>query len=630
MPEVRLSAYLRARQTLSTRRDAIRRNNSGKTSSLKCNPPNKKCGDRCIPPNWNCRITGGGLDSHSRVVEFDPVKGTAGVIRGTKNVIEGYKKGDPEKIARGIKGVERGIVKLTPGNTIEDKQRFRKRLKVVANTVFIGSITTVAAYRSHQLLKRGFPDYRDGLGAEIDRSARQAVDRVMDTWDTGVDRLGVGGIFNTGRARIAGQGAAAAARIGYQNTVQEAVANRMTRPARLSNYLSTRARLRAPGVGVSGVHAIDELARTQGLSRNQWEALKARQLYSLEVGSEGRRVSMFAAPAAHELLARQWGFQLEPNAVRRSTDNQLSGTLQDEATRTLRQLRTSVAGMHTQLTEDLRRRRLEPTPAGIRTYADQLLAENPSLIVGSQGRRTNAQQRQRAEANFRSRIRSLIEARTAQDQATLARNTYNDAVSFYDSYFKDAASRLAVGDNNLTRLRATDPDSPLGDAMLGLARFNAAQRVRYRSASGFGTGGPRYPVNIQSRDGSTFINGYYFHRQVQRNNTPYTIRDAGQAIRYAQGLSGQSISSVDEAAQWFTNNNFNVQIGRRSTGNNNPVRPPTPPSPLSVTNALPRGTRPARRATFGQEQIRAMYIRAGYTPEEAARRAARFLPRSSN
>jgi hypothetical protein len=46
-----------------------------------------------------------------------------------------------------------------------------------------------------------------------------------------------------------------------------------------------------------------------------------------------------------------------------------------------------------------------------------------------------------------------------------------------------------------------------------------------------------------------------------------------------------------------------------------------------LSRALPRSTRPAGQARFNQQQIRAMYIRAGYTPEEAARKAARFLPR---
>lgn len=546
---LRLVTYLEA----CRRMDARRQPRTGKTRNVKCIPPNKKCGDRCIPPSWNCRVTGGGLDSHSRAVEFDPVKGTASIIRGVKNVAEGYRKADPEKIARGVRGVERGIVKITPGDSIEDKQRFRKRLRVVANIAFIGTVTTVAGIQSHRLMKRGFPNYRDGLGAEIDRAARRAADRVMDTWDQGVDRIGLGRILNTGRARIEGAGRAAAGRLGYQSVVAQAAENRLARPARFSGYLGTRALLRGEGTGIQAVHDLDRTARTEGWSRDRWEAEKLSRLFSIE--NNGR--SVYAAPAAHELLARQWGFQLDPLEIRRSSTSGSPGGLSNEVSRVRRLLTTSIGSMHTDLRADLRRRGLQPTAQGINEYIDQTLRDNPTLIFGA----TQAQRR-RSEQTLRRNMRELLTAATGAEQSALARNTYNNAVGFYDNYFKDVAQRLSTTDGR-ANLNVNDNDSPYGDAMVGLARLHASQRVRYRAPAGVRTGGQLYPMRVQSRDTALFINGYYYHTRVRRETTPFAVKKPETLRRYAQDLSGQTFTTTQEAVAWFTNNGFNVAIGQQ-------------------------------------------------------------------
>ncbi len=564
MTQIRLVTYLHARQRMDARRMA----RTGKTRSVTCVPPNKKCGDRCIPPNWNCRITGGGLDSHSRAVEFDPIKGSSSIIRGVKNVAEGYRKADPEKIARGVRGVERGIVKLTPGNSIEEKQRFRKRLRVVANVAFLGTVSTVAALQSHRLMKRGFRSYREGLGAEIDQAARRAADQVMDTWDVGVHRVGLGGIMGTGRAQVAAAGRASAARLGYQSTVQRATENRLSRPARLSTYLSTRARLRGTGTGISAVHDLDGAAREQGWSYERWMTAKTQRLYSLE--ENGR--SVFARPAAHELLARQWGFELDPRELRQAGSGGTLPAMSTEYSRVKRLLPARIAEMHNDLTADMRRRRYTMSARGIRDYTDELIRENPNLIFGR-----DARERARATTEFRTRVRDLLGASSTPEQRGLANSIYNQTVDFYNDYFRQSAARLSVNANGDLNLPLTDIDSPYRDAVVGLARFHAAQRPRVRTPAGVRTSfQTRYPFQVSSGEVARFLNKDYYSRRVM--NQPNTLFDtADQMRRVASAMSGGDFSdrqSTQAAIDWFTQNGFSVAIGRpprtrrpRSPGN---------------------------------------------------------------
>lgn len=532
----RTAAYLEARARLDAPRSFTR---TGKTKGrIKCVPPNKPCGDRCIPPNWNCRITGGGLDSHSKVVEFDPVAGTGNIIRGTKNVIEGYRKKDPERITRGIKGIERGIVKITPGNSAEQKQRVRKRVQTIGTIAFLGVTSALALHATHRGLKRGFQGYRTGLGAEIDRAAAQGVERVLETWDAGVDRIGLGRLFGTGTAQIRGAGQVAASRLGRQGAFTNTVEARLGVPARTSNYLQTRARLRGTTSGIASINAIDAEAVRNRWSRDEWEARKIQALYGLR---ENNR-SVFAGPATHEMLAAQWGFQLPPRSVRES------GRFSETSMVRYRLLPEAVRGLHEDLTADLRRRRFSLTPEGISEYTNVLLRDNPTLVP-----RVGSSTQQRAlEQEFRLRMREVIQATTSVQQRAVANNAYTRTLNFYDEYFSRAAEALTVSDNGRLRLSRTADGSPFGDAMVGLSRLHAGQSTS---------------ANARTRDNALFLNGYYFHSRVRRSNTPYAIRDSRRAIQYASGLSGHSFGTLDEALNWFRNNNYNVRVpsprGRR-------------------------------------------------------------------
>lgn len=553
----RVNVYLEARRLQASRDDAA----PGKTrNTIKCVPPNKKCGKRCIPPNWNCRATGGGLDSHSRVVQFDPVKGTASVIRGVKNVTEGVKKGDPERLARGLGGVERGIVKLTPGNSAEQKQRFRRRVKAVITVGFVSAVTGIAALKSHQALKKGFKSYREGIGAEVDRAARVAVDRTTDLWDQGMNRAGLGGVFGTGRAEIRARGAGATNRLAYQDIVSRAAQNRAEISARERTFLATRARLRAPGVGMAAVNEIDIRARTENWTYEQWQAHKVHALYSMQTpGPNGK--SVFAQPAAHELLARQWGFELPSRPERWRSGAGAVGDINDEITRVRSVLLPRAIGeMHTDLRTDLRRRGFSLTPKGFSDYVDAVLEENPTLLVAPNARTTRARRMQ-----LRERMLAVLNASDAAKQRSLANSTYNSVVDFYDSYFKDAASRLAVDENGKPRLHRFNPDSPFNDANIGLARVHMAQRVRYQAGAGVRTGGPRFQGRIPDGTAANFLNSYYYHTQVLNRRSPKAISRPETAVKYANLLSGENFTDVQDALSWLRGNGYNVAVGRQRT-----------------------------------------------------------------
>lgn len=547
---VRAATYLQARVRIDARFKP-----SGKTrKSVKCLPPNKKCGQRCIPPNWNCRLTGGGLDTHSRVVEFDPVRGTGSIIRGTKNVIEGYQKKDPEKITRGIKGIERGIVKITPGDTVEKKHKFRKRVQAVGNIAFLGIISALALKTTHSSLKN-FKGYRDGLGADIDRAAATSIRRVVDTWDAGVDRVGLTRIFGTGRAQVQSAGANAATRLGRQGTLTNLSETRLTTEPRSTNYLQTRARLRGGAPGISSVNSIDAEALSQGWTQSQWEARKIQALYSMQ--DNGR--SVFAAPAAHELLAAQWGFQLPARSLRET------GRLAETALVRHRLLPEAISQLHNDLKADIQRRNIPLNAAGINVYAAQLLQENPSIISSA----PNARLRRQLEQEFRLRLQEVAQATSSVQQRSIANNAYTRALTHFDEYFSRAAENLSVNSNNETVLSRLNPNSPYGDAMVGLSRLHHGQGRVGRATN---------------RDAAVFLNSWYFHSRVQRRSEPYNLRSAANAVKYASSLSGQAIRSPEEALGWFQQNGYSVRIPR-SRGGSNPSGPSTPP-PRS-----PRGPR---------------------------------------
>ena len=540
MTNPRLSTYLEARRLLTERVDAPARSATGKTRrGVKCQPPNKKCGNRCIPANWNCRLTGGGLDSHSRVVQFDPIKGTNSLLRGSSNLVEGARTGNLLKITRGLGSIERGVIKLTPGTNAEAKQRLRKRVKAVLTVGFIGTVSAIAAVRSHQQLKNlGW--YREGIGADIDNAARRATENVQDIWDAGTRRAGLYDKFGTRRAEIGAAGQAAASRLARQGIGEERFRSQFA-PARTASYLNNRARLRTAtkGATISRVKDVDVAALQEGWDLDRWTNEKTYRLYSQKT-DKGH--SVFAGPAAHELLASQWGFQLEPRKARQARPI-------SEANEVKRLLRQSIASTHADLKADMKRRGLPLTEDGIRAYTDQMAVE----VLPSFTRARTSVERNAMLGDMRRRMRTLLLADNSAKQASYANDVYTSTFSFFDEYFNDAARQLRPDENGRIRTRR-QPDSPFFDAEYGLTKLHAGQ--------GFMNG--VLPKGSDQRSTAQFLNRYYHHTRVQfggqrpSQTPPMRLSKPEIAIKYARSLSGEQITTPEQARQWFRRNGFNV------------------------------------------------------------------------
>jgi len=513
---------------------------SGKTrKGVKCAAPNKKCGNRCIPPKWNCRLTGGGLDSHSKVLQFDPVSGTNNLVRGVSNVIQGTRKADPELLTRGIKGVERGVVKLTPGQSKDEKERLRQKVQTVGAVAFTAILTGIAIHKTHGFFNN-FKWYREGVGKKVDSAARTAVDSVMDTWDVGVNQVGLTSMVS-GRTVIRGQAARTASLLGRQARIRDVTLNRLGQQPRDNTFLANRALLRTsgkPGTGALLLGSIDAEARNNNWTRAQWEAKKAEALFSQRSGGLSKEdYSVFSHPAAHEYLAAQWGFKMpQGRAVREA---QTVAEIQEVK----QLLRTAVKDTHKTLVTDMDRRGIPKTTEGIGKYIDTLMEENPTLIP----KVTSQREQRKLTQEFKQNMRTLLGMRSPQEQASYAADIYRNTVSMYDDYFTSIAKTLEVDPKTRRfRLHPTKPDSAAGVAEHGLARLHFAKG--------------RIAVRPRDRTGASFLNGYYFDQVVKRNRGLYQIASTQDAIKYANSLSSQPIRTVAEAEDWFKRNNLRVHI----------------------------------------------------------------------
>jgi len=171
--------YIRARFLVDGGSLALSpRRNSG---IVKCNPPNVRCHGRCIPPTWSCRREGGGTDSHTRAVKYDPVKGLSSLIRGSKDFIGGAASLNVERFSRGKNGIVRGLVKLNPEQDYQKKEQFKDGIEgfiIPAASVILLGIVAGGAHLS--LKKTNLFNYRSTFGAQVDDIASNAIYNVQN------------------------------------------------------------------------------------------------------------------------------------------------------------------------------------------------------------------------------------------------------------------------------------------------------------------------------------------------------------------------------------------------------------------------------------------------------------------
>jgi hypothetical protein len=560
-----------------------------RSKDVKCKPPNRRCGARCIPPNWNCRVSGGGLDSHSKVVAFDPVAGVGGVWRGGKNLKKGIEKGDPELIARGAKGIERGITKLTPGDDIEKKQRFRRNLKTASTITAMALVGFVALRKGHRTLNRT-EWYRERFGRPIDQAAYRARERFYQA----MDRVP---LLRSRHPRPMAPGATGDL-ISHGLGVQRQAALAQNADPRAATALADRIAgthpLLSDGVpGIAAVRAVDTRARTEGMGEQAWLEAKAQALYGIS-RTGGPPGSGYSEPATHELLAEQFGFRLDPQGIRR-------GGIATEKRTVLRRVQEHITSMHESLAGDMRSRGLDPTRSADRdAFVTQFLGDHPLRMPGVRGAvATEMAQR------YERQVRDVLVAADAPARRTMANSLYNSTRSQFDEYFATAYDSVArSGMSGAAQRRG----SHTSDALLGLARLHAG--------NGFGT----TPVN---KDHANFLNHVYFRAQIQGHRGPINI-DGARAQRVAAALrntEGDSLSP--QGAIDYLRANGYPQVHLRGGA---PAAAPAPAAPPRAT--APRASRPARRRALRTEaQIIAMLMQGGQSRAAAEAEARRIIGR---
>lgn len=398
-PAMEASAF----QALARRREDARRSRGG----LKCTPPNVKCGDRCIPPNWTCRRNGKGLDTHSKAARFDPVKGTASVIKGVKDLTAGALTLNVQRYNTGKNALSRGLTKLNPDPDLKRKQELRQRIDdwLIPMTSF--GLLAMGVASGHRALKlSNVGGYRTGLGARIDRTATRAVNQFWDRVPGVSERRAT-------RAALTSNAFTGFGRAG--RTIQQR-AIQTSRSPRESNILSGIRRQSA--LGNRRFSEIDTLARNQNLSFEGWQ--KARSKGQIGMIRAGK--SVYAEGAASDFLASSLRLTNRTRGAVFSKDEVIIS-----ATRELTSARQALSAAFSQ-----RNMRISS-----RADQDKFWSEQ-SATVTKQLRGLSSTRQATATSNAKSLYRELL----SKDPESVAKRMWNEAFNFYDEYFKDAASRV--------------------------------------------------------------------------------------------------------------------------------------------------------------------------------------------
>ena len=305
---IRAQAYLDAKQSLVTRTG---KNTKGK---LNCSPGNKQCGGRCIPQAWDCRLQGKGTNSELKAHQQDIVGGASSIQRGVKTIIKN--PADPKNVQRGRDGIIRGIVKVTPGDNLEEKKKLKRRLQKDFNKISTAIVTGALVTAGHAWLLKNNPRYRRGIGGQVDRAAWQGIDAVMDRVPI------IGRQRAMQRQAAAGSIASLGRAIGAENARDRVLA--------AGGLTSSRVRMSPIGLPPGGtdfsgsgvVPALQKLqqrARAGEISYDQWTREASKAIYGAKSGGH----SVYSGDAANRLLARQFGLDLAEGTLQRSGSNRI-------------------------------------------------------------------------------------------------------------------------------------------------------------------------------------------------------------------------------------------------------------------------------------------------------------------
>ena len=513
---IRAQAYLDAKQSMTSRTGKNRR------GKLNCKPGNKQCGGRCIPTAWDCRLEGKGTNSELKAHQQDIVGGASSIQRGVTTIIKN--PADPKNVQRGRDGIIRGIVKVTPGDNLEEKKKLKRRLQKDFNKISTAIVSTALVVGGHAWLMKNNARYRRGIGGQVDRAAWQSIDAVMDRVP----------IIGRERAmqRAAAQGSIA--------SLSRAIGAENARDRVLTARGLTKSQVRMSPIGLppggtdfsgSGVvpalQKLQQRARAGEISYDQWTREASKAIYGAKSGGH----SVYSGDAANRLLARQFGLDLAEGTLQRSGSKRI---------RSAAVARGDVIGgvaerlgvMSGDMKRDMELRRFSTNRDGsysndtIRNYVDTVAIPRMGLL--NQG--MSAGQQNTVRRQIQETVGAVLKAKTPTDFNRLATGMHNKQVSAYDKYFSDVAE--AMGNTN-----AMSKDFLFGDGVVGVARYTTFQQ---------GIPGEQAP-RILSRDHGRLVLRDYFERRVMGDKSRTFSASAGTVQRVAQQINRGTTPNAADA-----------------------------------------------------------------------------------
>lgn len=506
--------YIKAR--FVTDSSALVKSSRKNTGIVKCNPPNVRCHGRCIPPTWSCRREGGGTDSHTRAVKYDPVKGLSSLIRGSKDFIGGAASLNVERFSRGKNGIVRGIVKLNPEQDYQKKEQFKDGIEgfiiPAASVILLGM---VAGGAHVGLKKTNLFNYRSNFGANIDDIASNAIYNVQNL-NPGIraGRISVKRGSRTAFSDIA--------KGGIRGRRQADLFTSTT--PRSSNAFSGKRPLDAQANRVFS--SVDKAFATQTKPNyDDWLKAKSKAVVGLKRG--GR--SAYTENATSDYLASQ--FRLKAPSKGGFTPLLLRTQLESNFSRNQFKLR-----------EGFKLAKLDYTKAIDR----ETFFKSNKQIVARQFTDLTPEGKARALSDAYEDFTSTV-IRSPKTNAAL---TIKRTESYFDNYFEELTAAV---------------EHPASRSSFAKTAYVATAR-NLPSTKGAGVISPAH---------ANLLNRAYFNRTVlQQKLKPVVIKQA-EAVKLASQMAGFSISDPDEALQLLRSG----VAGSRSYAAIPSLEFPAPPKP---------------------------------------------------
>ena len=563
----------------------------------KCNPPNRVCGNRCIPPAWKCRVKGEGTDSHSRVVAGDPLAGAASISRGRARLFKGLQTGNVTDLQAGRAAVVRGIVKSVPGQNLKQKQQLRKNVENLVIPVATGLFTVWALRQGHEAAKVLFPAYEKGPAKNVEGAANSAISRVLDT----IPFYGSYRKEQRTNAYLRGELLARSINYGVRNNPEEFTNNAeafpnvsRTKVAGLRDAIESSIKMRDP----------DGLPPTY----TNFRASTLSSILGARVdGKNGS--SVYTEPATIDFLSKQYG--VDRSKILGSDSTAKKRFLLNQMTSTLRSTGLSMRA-------DMFNRGLDPNkPEDVDNYAETALSNVVRRSGSAAGRSSVFQGMKTAQLEesfsvFRGSVRELVgsPATIERGARALATRQYDETSAAFDSYFKEAAKRIA-NDVSPTRSVVAFPagDSPLSSTLIGVA-----ERLKSRV---------RISAPITGANHAELVMQRVYHEVVATPSGRFNPRSTGtwaasdkDIIYAAQDMGWDGVGSASGAFAFLQRSGQFPRLARSTGPTSTPRSRPQPPEP---------GRRRQTTRLRTEAEIAAMLVRAGRSEEAARTEAAAIV-----